>query len=542
MLAACALAIAVTWPLVLHPGHHVAQNLADPIRTAWQVAWTGHALKHHPLHIWQSNAFWPLGNSLAFSDSLLGYAPAGLIGHGETAALVRYNLLFLFAYALPLVGAYLLGRELGLRPAAAAVAGVAFAFAPFRSTMNAHLHVISSGGIPLALFLLLRSYRQARPGLVLAGWSVAAWQLSLGFTLGLQLGYLLGALALIVAVGWWRAGRRVPPRAVMVASVAGIGLFAAVGAFQSRPYLEVARDHPSARRSEAQVQRYSSPPKAFLSAPSENRVWHSATAGVRNSLAEPKETSLFPGAAIVLLALTGLGAAVYSRRLRIGLGIGVLVCAWLALGFGVANGRLGYRLLYDFAPGWGGVRTPGRLFTLASLGLALLAGAGAQRLVSSLRERRLSVAVALLLPVIVLAEGAFTLDQPRVPRAPAAIVGLPSPQIQLPIGPYERLFQFWSVDDFPKIVNGVSTFSLPSVKRIRGAMQNFPDRTSVHLLRRLGIRTVVLHTGPGPLQLPQSSEPPRPPDPQEAAERPVKGLGLERSVAPGVVIYEIRRR
>ena len=111
---------------------------------------------------------------------------------------------------------------------------------------------------------------------------------------------------------------------------------------------------------------------------------------------------------------------------------------------------------------------------LASLGLALLAGAGAQRLVSSLRERRLSLAVALLLPVIVLAEGAFTLDQPRVPRAPAAIAGLPSPQIHLPIGPDERLFQFWSVDGFPKIVNGVSTFSLPSVKRIRGAMQNFP--------------------------------------------------------------------
>ena len=217
------------------------------------------------------------------------------------------------------------------------MAGVAFAFAPFRSTMNAHLHVISSGGIPLALFLLLRGYRQARPGLVLAGWSVAAWQLSLGFTLGLQLGYLLGVLALIVAVGWRRAGRRVPPRAVVVASVAGIALFAAVGAFQSRPYLEVARDHPAARRSEAQVRRYSPPPKAYLSAPFENRIWHSATAGVRNSLSEPKETSLFPGAAIVLLALAGLGAAVYSRRLRIGLGIGVLVCAWLCVGFGVAK-------------------------------------------------------------------------------------------------------------------------------------------------------------------------------------------------------------
>src|ERR671931_1072706 len=139
------LAIVMTWPLVLHPGHRIAQDLADPIRTAWQVAWTGHALAHQPLHIWQSNAFWPLGNSLAFSDSLLGYAPFGLVGSGETAALVRYNLLFVFAYALPLVGMYLLGRELGLRPAAAAVAGLAFAYAPVRSEFNSHLHVISSG-------------------------------------------------------------------------------------------------------------------------------------------------------------------------------------------------------------------------------------------------------------------------------------------------------------------------------------------------------------------------------------------------------------
>jgi hypothetical protein len=116
VLGSIALAVIVTWPLAIHPGHRIAQNLADPIRTAWQVAWTGHALAHQPLHIWQSNAFWPLGNSLAFSDSLLGYAPFGLVGSGQTAALVRYNLLFLLAYALPLIGAYLLGRELGLRP------------------------------------------------------------------------------------------------------------------------------------------------------------------------------------------------------------------------------------------------------------------------------------------------------------------------------------------------------------------------------------------------------------------------------------------
>ena len=61
-------------------------------------------------------------------------------------------------------------------------------------TEAGHLHVISSGGIALALFLLLRGYRNRSGVLVLAGWVVSAWQISLGFTLGLQYSYLLAVL------------------------------------------------------------------------------------------------------------------------------------------------------------------------------------------------------------------------------------------------------------------------------------------------------------------------------------------------------------
>ena len=80
-------------------------------------------------------------------------------------------------------------------------------------TEAGHLHVISSGGIALALFLLLRGYRRCSRGLVLAGWLVSAWQISLGFTLGLQYCYLL--LALLARAGapggtGWRA--RAPRR------------------------------------------------------------------------------------------------------------------------------------------------------------------------------------------------------------------------------------------------------------------------------------------------------------------------------------------
>jgi hypothetical protein len=329
---------------------------------------------------------------------------------------------------------------------------------------------------------------------------------------------------------------------VVVASVAGVALFAVVGAYQARPYLQVADQYSSARRSEAQVKRYSSSPRAYLAAPAQNRLWARATAGMRDALREPKETSFFPGLAIVLLAGVGVVAGTaFSRGLRTGLAIGVVVCAVLALGFGVANGWLGYRWLFKFAPGWEGVRTPGRIVTLVTLGLALLAGAGAQRVIGAARDRRAALALAAVLPALVLAEGVFSLDQPRVPRAPAALAGLEGPQIHLPIGPYDRLYQFWSVKGFPKIANGVSTIGLPQVKRLRNEMADFPDRRSVRVLRKLGIRTVVLHWGERVHELPPSTERPRPEDVYDAAERDVDRLGLTRvDEDADVVIYRLR--
>ena len=108
------LAVITSWPLVLHLPSRISPDLGDPVRTAWQIAWVGHAMLHDPLHLFDSNAFYPHPLSLAFSDSLLGYGPAAFFGSGTVAALVRYNLLFLFAWSLCFVGAYLLARELGL--------------------------------------------------------------------------------------------------------------------------------------------------------------------------------------------------------------------------------------------------------------------------------------------------------------------------------------------------------------------------------------------------------------------------------------------
>ena len=507
-LAAAAIAVAMHWPLALHLGRDVPRDIGDPLVQTWQVAWGGHALEHQPFDFFQANTFWPQKNSLAFSDALAGYAPAGLIGEGVRAAVFRYNLLFLFAYALAFAGAYLLARELGLPPLAAGVAGAAFAYAPWRLEQDGHLHVLSSGGIPLSLFLLVRGYRRGSAPLVLAGWLVAAWQFSLGFSLGLQLGYLLVLLGIGTCVWLWRR-RSVPARPLLVATGAGMAAFALTAVVLALPYLEVLDDHPEAHRTHHQVAGLSPPLRAFVAAPEENLIWGEATAGVRDDLSSVPEQTLLPGLVIVALAVVGLAAAPFSRRLRLGLGAGVAVCFVLSLGFSEHGSNLlhPYRLLFDHLPGWKGIRVPGRLTTMTSLGLALLAAGGAERLLRIVGGRargRAATAFGVALVAAILIEGSgFDFEEgklrgpshPSVPIAPAGVASLPDPQFHLPAGtpPPNRRYVLWSVDGFPKLVNGRGSFDPIFFKRLVAETAGFPDRRSVARLRALGVRTVVFH-------------------------------------------------
>jgi hypothetical protein len=533
-----AISVAMTWPLVRDLRGDIAKDLGDPLLEAWQVAWIGHAVLHQPLHLFQANIFWPLRDSLAFTDALVGYAPAGLVAQtSPQAAIAVYNLLFLFAYALAFLGAYLLARELGTGRLGGIVAGAAFAYAPWRLPQNSHLHVISSGGIPLALFLLVRGYRRGSPWLVFAGWLVAAWQLTLGFTLGLQLVYLLGILGFLAAAGL--AAKRLPwpPRAVTIATLAGVLVVTGVAALQARPYLRVVDEHPEARRTEKDVLSFSPPLRSFLAAPAESFLWNEPSARARAPLPAPGEQVLFPGLTIGLLAAVGLAGSAFSRRLRIGLGVAVVVCGALSLGLREGSGWhryvTPYRLLFELAPGWNGVRTPGRINTLTSLGLALLAGAGmcvvaraARRAASSGRLRRIAVpAVATSLVLGILVEGLGPLPHPEVPPVSAAARRAEPPVLHLP-WTEDHTYTYWSTAGFPRTVNGIGGFGPDLMHRLRGVVRGFPDERSVTALRRLGVRTVLLHRGlaPGTAW-------------SRAGRRSIRGLPLERRDTKEAIVY-----
>lgn len=544
-VGACLLAVVMHWPLVLNLGTDIPKDLGDPLVQAWQAAWGGHSLAHQPLHFFQANQFWPVDDSLAYGDALIGYAPAGLIGSGPHDAVVRYDLLFLFAYALAFFGAYLLARELGLGPAGAAVAGAAYAFAPFRLEQDGHMQVISSGGIPLCLALGVRGVRLRNPWWLFLAWLVAGWQLSLGFALGLPLAYLLAGGVLAAAIVWWRRGRPPLDRRLLVAGAAGLVVFVVISGLIARPYFQVADENPEATRPPSTVAAFSGPITVFLTVPDENFVWGNATSSIREDLENVPEKTLFPGLLALALAIAGLWSVSFDRRLRIALGVAVVAISVLALGFreGGAGFLWPYRWLYELLPGWEALRTPGRLVTFSSLALALLAAAGAESALRALGRRGLGArglaTTTAILSLLIVVEGRGLpfdplddQDQLRVLYPAASTAEVPAPQLHLPAERPEdnRRYLLWSTDGFPEIVNGRASTNPDQIEDLIEEMASFPDAVTVERLREYGVQSVVLHTDRA-AGTPQAF----------AASASIEGLPLSRRELPGgLIVYELR--
>jgi hypothetical protein len=529
----------MTWPLVRHLSSSVPQDLGDPLGQAWFLAWGGHALLTDPLDLFQGNTFWPGTSSYAYSDSLFGYFPAAFFGSGPVAAIVRYDVVFLLSYALAFCSAGLLARELGCRPAAAAVCAFGFAWAPWKMTHNGHLNVLSTAGVALALFLLLSGYRRARPRQVVAGWLAAAWQMTIGFALGMFFSYLLAVVALMcVAVGR-RRGRPALPRWLVVSTAVGGVLYLAVTAFMVRPYADIVARDPTALRDRTQVEYFSAPPKSLLAAADDNRLWGEATRSARESLPWAPEQALFPGLTVVLLAVAGVTWRGATRGLRIGLVAGTALLVLLSFGLRFWGGRL-YSPFLDHAPGWQGLRTTGRLAFLWSLGLAVLAAMGAERLIDAVSRRGDETAQPLVPPQVAVAgvaalallvgyEGAPRLPVVSVPAEPAALHGLAGPRLHLPSDSLnDTPYMLWSTDGFPSIANGSASYAPKSLDLLRQQTATFPDPASVALLRGEGFRTVVVHRDR--IQgTPWAG----------AVERPVDGLGITRVEVGDLVVFDL---
>jgi len=490
-LAACLvlfslLTAIMTYPQILHMRDGVHDD-GDPMMVTWVLAWVAHQLPRAPAHLFDANIFYPERNTLAYSETLIvpGMAAAPLFWLGLGPILV-YNIVFLAGFALSGVGVALLVRRLTGHTGAAILAGIVFAFPPYRIDHYAHLQLQQTQFIPLSLFAFHRllDTGRLRDG-VLLGLFVACQMLSCMYY-GI---FLIPYMA--VVCGTMLIAARAMPRERLVALLAAVAIAMVVMIPTARAYL-AAREVVGERGRE-DVAESSATWRNYLAPPELNAVYGKVFA----RFMQP-ERRLFPGFVAVALAIVGLWPPLNAIRLAYGLGL--LLAFDVSLGF---NGLL-YPALYDYFLPFKALRVPARMGLMVGFSLAILAGYGVARIAGRLGSGWARRAVVGALGALMLVEYASKPIQLWTaplspPPAYADIVrdrgDSPTAVLfEYPIGLIEdAAYSYYSTFHWQWLVNGYSGFFPPSYRRLASAMPDFPDEPSMDAIRSHGVRYLVIH-------------------------------------------------
>ena len=312
LAAYLAIALIATWPLAAGLARDVAWDLGDSVLNMWILAWDCEQLLailrgdfSRIATFFDANIFHPAPLTLAYSEHLLPQAIQILPVYAITGnPILCYNLLFLSTIVLSGLGTYLLVRELTGSAWAGFIAGLLFAFAPYRLPQASHLQVLSAQWMPLALYGMRRYFdsRRVKP-LLWSAVAVAVQALSCGYYLLYFSPFVaLYAVWEIAQHGLWRQSR-------VWLQLAGAGLLTAVlVAPFLLPYAEI-RNRFDMARSPTEVTQLSADVYSYATAFIGQPLW-----GRRMEAFPKPEGELFPGVVPVLLALAGLAAAVALAR------------------------------------------------------------------------------------------------------------------------------------------------------------------------------------------------------------------------------------
>lgn len=522
-IAYLAITVVMTWPVAAGLGRDLPSDLGDPAFVCWALA---RAADHWLAllsgdfdairRFWHAGLFHPEPFATAYSEHFAAHALQVLPVWAVTRNVILcYNLLFLSTYVLCGLGMFLLVRDLTGDARVAFVAGLAFAFAPYRAAAAPHLHVLSMQWMPFALFGLRRHAVTGR-WLPLAGAAGAMVMQSLASGYYLLFFAPIAAAWVLVLLG----ARRLAQWRTWVPLVVAGGLTLAVVYPFTLPYAALQERFGHYRRPVSVVDTYSANLQAWMTAPVESNVW-----GWLRTLPLPEGT-LFPGLTLVLLAVTGAVLAMRSgppsRRVAIFAVVVIGLAVWLACGPAVRYGGdllpipPLYMLLYEYVPGFDLVRVPARLVSLALLMAPVLAGFALVRI--GPRHRPWVVALA---GVAFLVEGAalpyrinsiwtsapeYRVLEARVypeDQAPAVykyLATLPADTVvaHLPFGVVEReiRYMYYSAPGDYRMINGYSG-AFPGSYLTRLGTLTHPLDAPAAAWQRLtadGVTVVVVHT------------------------------------------------
>ncbi|HEV8345476.1 MAG TPA: glycosyltransferase family 39 protein [Vicinamibacterales bacterium] len=524
LLVFTALTAVMTYPQAFHLRDRVHDD-GDPLLNAWALAWVAHQLPRAPAHLVDANIFYPERRTLAYSETLFVpaavAAPLRWLGAGP---LFVYNLVFLSGFVVSGAGTALLVRSLTNCTAAGLLAGIVFAFLPYRIDHFPHLQLQQTQCLPFAMWAFHRLLQtgRLRDG-VLFGAFTAGQMLSCTYY-----GLFLIPYMAVVCGAMLIAERRLPndrlialvaAAAIVIAAVTPVGL-----AYLGARKVVGERGRQEVVDGSATWRNYLAPAEA-------NALYGKPFARFMQS-----ERRLFPGFVAIALAIVALfpsrtkAAETQPRRhegtkktfdgfvssclrgcifvgswfrgysARLAYALGLLLAFDVSLGF---NGLL-YPALYEYFLPFRALRIPARMGLFVGFSLAVLAGYGIARIAGRVESAAARRVVFVAIGVLMLAEYASKPIE-------LATIRTTAPEIYADIvrdrgdSPTAALFEFpsssfddptylyYSTFHWQNLVNGYSGFFPPSYVRLMDAMRGFPDDSSLAALRARGTRYLVVH-------------------------------------------------
>jgi hypothetical protein len=297
VLVFCLFTTLLTWPYVTRM-RDVVVDTGDPYLITWILWWDYHQTFTSPLNLFHANVFYPLKYTLAFSENSYGIAvlffPLYALG---LRPLTVHAIAMFFGFVLCGYGAFRLGRTLTGSTTVGWVAGIVFAFVPYRFNQMSQVAYLFSPWIPLvfeALVLFVRERSRKRAlwlgfaffmnGLTTISW----WNFSL-IPLALAAAVLLTRYGLWRDREFWRRGAV----AIGAATVLLVPFFV--------PYVLASRLY-GFKRSIEEIKANSAWPTHWLSVENRNKLWNR----MGEPLYEGWKFKLFPGLLPILFSLAAL--------------------------------------------------------------------------------------------------------------------------------------------------------------------------------------------------------------------------------------------
>ncbi|HEX8598711.1 MAG TPA: glycosyltransferase family 39 protein [Chloroflexia bacterium] len=513
------LAVGATWPLVGRLRDSLPGWPADNFAFLYKLWWFRTALlEEQRSPFFDPSSYAPFGFDLGQGEPTLANAVPGVFLGAIAGDVAAYNLLALASFVISGIGAYLLVKELSASRLAAMLSALAFAFCPYRMSQFAgHLQLLGTGWIALAFYFLERLLRTGRVrdglflGLSFGLAALSAWYYA--YMVGLALGlYLLLRLVL--------CGYGGNLRGLAGGLVAGAAVFLLLASPVALPSLQLWAQGGLTHSAKA-ADEHSAAPADYMVLNPLQPVW--GEAGMRAHAEQNViESALYVGVPVACAIIVGcvllLGRIRRPQRRLWGTWLVLAAVAFvLSLGLTLhdANGqvRVGQtgviplpgQLLYDWLPLYSSMRAFARFGVIVALALTVLLGL---IWAATLRSgppvvRRNPVMATLILALLLLADfwtGPYAWGTSRVEatgtarflseQPPGTVMQMPLDSSQSGPALYRR------VQTGMPVAYGYETFEPPAWRVERDNLQEFPDEVSFEVLRKWGVRYVVVSGKP----------------------------------------------